>query len=209
MYGIFFEDINYAADGGLYGDMVKNRSFDFPYALTGWIPYGKLQVMDDGPFERNPHYLRLNWSGHRDKFTGVENEGFFGMGLKAGDKYDVSVWARSAGGRLRIELVDNDSMTETQILVQGTINVSSSQWTKYKLTLESPVTIEDAHLRVELVGNVPVDIEHVSLFPQDTWKGREGGLRKDLAQALYDLHPGVFRFPGGMHSGGYRPRDPL
>ncbi|MCR5827429.1 MAG: carbohydrate binding domain-containing protein [Bacteroidales bacterium] len=197
MYGVFFEDINFAADGGLYGDMVKNRSFDFPYALTGWMPYGKLQVMDDGPFERNPHYLRLNWSGHRDKFTGVENEGFFGMGLKAGEKYDFSVWARSAGGRLRIELVDNDSMTETQILAQGTINVSSSQWTKYKLTLESPVTIEDAHLRVELAGNVPVDIEHVSLFPQDTWKGREGGLRKDLAQALYDLHPGVFRFPGG------------
>ena len=197
MYGIFFEDINYAADGGLYGDMVKNRSFDFPYALTGWTAYGKLQVMDDGPFERNPHYLRLNWSGHRDKFTGVENEGFFGIGLKAGEKYVFSVWARSEGGKLRIELVDNDSMTETQILTQGEIAVNSKEWTKYKLELESPITIEDAHLRVELVGNVSVDIEHVSLFPKDTWMGREGGLRKDLAQALYDLHPGVFRFPGG------------
>jgi alpha-L-arabinofuranosidase len=197
MYGIFFEDINYAADGGLYGDMVKNRSFDFPYALTGWTAYGKLQVMDDGPFERNPHYLRLNWSGHRDKFTGVENEGFFGMGLKKGEGYVFSVWARSDGGKLRVELVDNDSMTETQILAQGEISVNSKEWTKYKLELTAPVTIEDAHLRVELVGNVSVDIEHVSLFPKDTWKGREGGLRKDLAQALYDLHPGVFRFPGG------------
>ena len=197
MYGIFFEDINYAADGGLYGDMVKNRSFDFPYALTGWTAYGKLQVMDDGPFERNPHYLRLNWSGHRDKFTGVENEGFFGIGLKAGEMYVYSVWAHSDGGKLRIELVDNDSMTETQILTQGEIAVNSKEWTKYKLELESPITIEDAHLRVELVGNVSVDIEHVSLFPKDTWMGREGGLRKDLAQALYDLHPGVFRFPGG------------
>ncbi|MBO4656165.1 MAG: carbohydrate binding domain-containing protein [Bacteroidales bacterium] len=197
MYGIFFEDINYAADGGLYGDMVKNRSFDFPYALTGWTAYGKIDVKDDGPFERNPHYLRLNWSGHRDKFTGVENEGFFGIGLKEGERYVFSVWARSNGGKLRIELVDNDSMTETQILVQGEIAVSSADWTKYKLELTSPLTIEDAHLRVELVGSVPVDIEHVSLFPKDTWKGREGGLRKDLAQALYDLHPGVFRFPGG------------
>lgn len=197
MYGIFFEDINYAADGGLYGDMVKNRSFDFPYALTGWTAYGKVKVMDDGPFERNPHYLRLDWSGHRDKYTGVENEGFFGMGLKKGEKYIFSVWARSRGGKLRIRLVDNDTMAESQILAEGTITVPSSEWTKYKLTLESPVTIEDAHLRVELVGNTTVDIEHVSLFPEDTWKGREGGLRKDLAQALYDLHPGVFRFPGG------------
>jgi len=197
MYGIFFEDINYAADGGLYADMVKNRSFDFPYALTGWTAYGKVKVMDDGPFERNPHYLRLDWSGHRDKYTGVENEGFFGMGLKKGEKYIFSVWARSRGGKLRIRLVDNDTMAESQILAEGTITVPSSEWTKYKLTLESPVTIEDAHLRVELVGNTTVDIEHVSLFPEDTWKGREGGLRKDLAQALYDLHPGVFRFPGG------------
>ena len=197
MYGIFFEDINYAADGGLYADMVKNRSFDFPYALTGWTAYGKVKVMDDGPFERNPHYLRLDWSGHRDKYTGVENEGFFGMGLKEGEKYIFSVWARSRGGKLRIRLVDNDTMAESQILAEGQIEVPSSEWTKYKLTLVSPVTIEDAHLRVELVGNMSVDIEHVSLFPEDTWKGREGGLRKDLAQALYDLHPGVFRFPGG------------
>jgi len=197
MYGVFFEDINFAADGGLYGDMVKNRSFDFPYPLTGWIPYGKLKVMDDGPFERNPHYLRLEWSGHRDKFTGVENEGFFGMGLKGGDNYIFSVWARSNGGKLRVELIDNDSMSETQILAQGEIAVASQQWTKYKLTLKAPVTIEDARLRVELVGNTTVDIEHVSLFPEDTWMGREGGLRKDLAQALYDLRPGVFRFPGG------------
>lgn len=197
MYGIFFEDINYAADGGLYGDMVKNRSFDFPYALTGWTAYGKIDVKDDGPFERNPHYLRLNRSGHRDKFTGVENEGIFGIGLKEGEKYVFSVWARSNGGKLRIELVDNDSMTETQILTQGEISVTSAEWTKYKLELTSPLTIEDARLRVELIGSVPVDIEHVSLFPKDTWKGREGGLRKDLAQALYDLHPGVFRFPGG------------
>lgn len=197
MYGVFFEDINFAADGGLYGDMVKNRSFDFPYPLTGWTAYGKLKVMDDGPFERNPHYLRLEWSGHRDKFTGVENEGFFGMGLKEGENYIFSVWARSNGGKLRVELIDNDSMTETQILAQGEIAVASQQWTKYKLTLKAPVTIEDARLRVELVGNTTVDIEHVSLFPEDTWMGREGGLRKDLAQALYDLRPGVFRFPGG------------
>ena len=77
MYGIFFEDINYAADGGLYAEMVKNRSFEFPQHLMGWRAYGNFDVKNDGPFERNPHYVRLKYSGHSDKFTGLENEGFF------------------------------------------------------------------------------------------------------------------------------------
>ena len=73
MYGIFFEDINYAADGGLYAEMVKNRSFEFPQRLMGWRAYGKFEVRDDCPFDRNHHYVRLAYSGHRDKFTGLEN----------------------------------------------------------------------------------------------------------------------------------------
>ena len=73
MYGIFFEDINYAADGGLYAEMVKNRSFEFPERLMGWRAFGRFEVRDDGPFDRNPHYVRLRYSGHNDKFTGLEN----------------------------------------------------------------------------------------------------------------------------------------
>lgn len=82
MYGLFFEDINYAADGGLYAELVKNRSFEFPQHLMGWNTYGKVSLMDDGPFERNPHYVRLSDPGHGHKHTGLDNEGFFGIGVK-------------------------------------------------------------------------------------------------------------------------------
>ena len=82
MYGLFFEDINYGADGGLYAELVKNRSFEFPQRFMGWNVFGNVTLMDDGPFERNPHYVRLGNSGHREKHTGIENEGFFGGATK-------------------------------------------------------------------------------------------------------------------------------
>ena len=87
MYGLFFEDINYAADGGLYAELVKNRSFEFPQRLMGWKTYGKVTLQDDGPFERNPHYVRLDNPGHAHKHTGLDNEGFFGIGVKQGEEY--------------------------------------------------------------------------------------------------------------------------
>ena len=91
MYGLFFEDINYAADGGLYAELVKNRSFEFPQHLMGWKTYGKVTLQDDGPFERNPHYVRLSDPGHGHKHTGLDNEGFFGVGVKEGEEYRFSV----------------------------------------------------------------------------------------------------------------------
>ena len=200
MYGIFFEDINYAADGGLYAEMVKNRSFEFPQHLMGWRAYGKFEVRNDGPFERNPHYVRLSYSGHRDKFTGIENEGFFGIAVKKDATYRFSVWARCPeGGKatLEVRLVDNDTMGENQEFVTTRVEVSGKEWKKYTTELKSPRTEPKGALRLFLRGNATCDVEHVSLFPTDTWKGRENGMRKDLAQALFDMHPGVFRFPGG------------
>ncbi len=200
MYGIFFEDINYAADGGLYAEMVKNRSFEFPQHLMGWRAYGKFEVRNDGPFERNPHYVRLSYSGHRDKFTGIENEGFFGIAVKKDATYRFSVWARCPeGGKatLEVRLVDNDTMGENQEFVTTRVEVSGKEWKKYTAELKSPRTEPKGALRLFLRGNATCDVEHVSLFPTDTWKGRENGMRKDLAQALFDMHPGVFRFPGG------------
>ncbi len=205
MYGIFFEDINYAADGGLYAEMVKNRSFEFPQHLMGWRAFGKFEVEDDGPFERNPHFVRLKYSGHRDKYTGLENEGFFGIAVKKDATYRFSVWARCPeGGKstLEVSFVDNNTMEEDQRFVKTTINVSGKEWKKYTAELKSPRTEAKAALRIYLLasGKDPIattDVEHISLFPKDTWKGRENGMRKDLAQALYDMKPGVFRFPGG------------
>lgn len=197
MYGHFFEDINFGADGGLYAELVKNRSFDFPQQLMGWDVFGNVTVQDDGPFERNPHYVRLAYAGHDQKHTGIENEGFFGIGLKKDAQYRFTVWARGAGQSVRVELIDNASMEESQILVSQDLKIDSPEWKQYEVLLTSPQTIAKAHLRIFLTSPGPVDLEHVSLFPVDTWKGHKNGLRKDLVQALADTKPGVFRFPGG------------
>ncbi len=197
MYGLFFEDINYAADGGLYAELVKNRSFEFPQSFMGWDVSGKVRLKDDGPFERAPHYVTLDPSGHREKHTGITNHGFFGIGVKAGETYDFSVWARGNGATICVELADLDSDGETQVIASQKIAISSDNWQKYTATLRPDITIADARLRIFLEGDRSADLEHISLFPADTWKGRKGGLRRDLAQALYDIHPGVLRFPGG------------
>ena len=197
MYGHFFEDINFGADGGLYAELIKNRSFDFPQQLMGWDVFGNVTVQDDGPFERNPHYVRLAYAGHDQKHTGIENEGFFGIGLKKDAQYRFTVWARGAGQSVRVELIDNASMEESQVLVSQDLKIDSPEWKQYEVLLTSPQTIAKAHLRIFLTSPGPVDLEHVSLFPVDTWKGHKNGLRKDLVQALADTKPGVFRFPGG------------
>lgn len=203
MYGLFFEDINYAADGGLYAEKIKNRSFEFPQNLMGWNTFGMVELMDDGPFERNPHYVRLSSSGHKEKYTGLENEGFFGIAVEKNEKYRFSVWARLIQGneaKLRIVIADTKAQGESQDVASTNLTVSSSDWEKYTVELTPDKTIADAVLRVFLAhpdSNVVVDLEHLSLFPVETWNGHENGLRKDLAQKLADTKPGIFRFPGG------------
>ena len=202
MYGIFFEDINFAADGGLYAELVKNRSFEFPTdPLQGWKAFGKVDVRNDGPFDRCPHYVRLGDPGHPAKWTGLDNEGFFGIGVQGGETYRFTVWARVPGGgasELRIELVDTASQGENQFVCQEPLTVTGGDWTQYEVILQPSETLEKGTLRIFLTGErKTVDLEHVSLFPTDTWMGHRNGMRKDLAQALADLHPGVFRFPGG------------
>lgn len=197
MYGLFFEDINYAADGGLYAELVKNRSFEFPQNLMGWKTFGNVRLLDDGPFDRNPHYARLSHAGHRHKHTGIENEGFFGIGIKKDAEYRFSVWARSGSktqpGKILIELVNSNNTP----FVSQEITIGSDVWRPYEVVLKSPSTDPKCTLRLFLASNESVDLEHVSLFPVDTWNGHRNGLRKDLAQALADIRPGVFRFPGG------------
>ena len=201
MYGLFFEHINYAADGGLYAELVKNRSFEFPQHFMGWKTFGKVSLKDDGPFDRNPHYVRLAYAGHPHKQTGLDNEGFFGIGIKKGAEYRFSVWARVAEGetpaKIRVELADTKSMNEQQAFVAADVTVDSKEWKKYQVILKPEVTNPKAILRIFLASRQTVDLEHISLFPVDTWQGHENGLRKDLVQALADIKPGVFRFPGG------------
>ncbi len=195
MYGIFFEDINFGADGGLYAELVENRSFEFPNNLMGWGTFGNVSVSDVKPaFDRNPHYVVLESAGHDQKFTGLENRGFFGMGLKKGMKYDFSVYARlhdlqGKEARIRVELVDDQDVP----IDKQTITIKASQWQKATATLTSNRTVEKGLLRIFLESSDGIDLDHVSLFPEDSWHG----LRADLVQDLADLHPGIFRFPGG------------
>lgn len=202
MYGLFFEDINFGADGGLYAEKIKNRSFEFPQHLMGWKTFGCVELRNDGPFDRNPHYVRLTSAGHNHKHTGLENEGFVGIGVEKGEKYRFSVWARvpqGGEGRLKVVLADRNTHGRSQDLASAKIKVTTTDWQKYTVELTPDQTCAHAVLRVFLrhPDTTAVDLEHLSLFPVDTWKGHENGLRKDLAQKLADIHPGVFRFPGG------------
>ncbi len=198
MYGLFFEDINFGADGGLYAELIKNRSFEFPQSFMGWDTFGNVELLTEKPpFEKNPHYVRLKPANHIWKQTGLENNGFKGIGLKENASYTFSVWGRKLGntdaGKIRVELID----THNRVLLKQEMDITSGEWKKYSIVLKSTKKEEHAKLRIYLASNTGVELDHISLFPVETWKNRENGLRKDLVQALYDLKPGVFRFPGG------------
>jgi len=199
MYGLFFEDINYAADGGLYGELVKNRSFEFPDRLMGWEAFGTFEVKDDGPFERCPHYVELRDPGHGERRSGLTNNGFFGIGLKKGEDYRFSVWAKAPQGdaKIIVQFIDRASMGEKQEFSEAKLNINSKDWKRYEIIINSAQTIQKGQLRIYLDGVKTVDLEHISLFPVNTFKQRKNGMRADLAQALADEHPGLLRFPGG------------
>jgi alpha-L-arabinofuranosidase len=196
MYGIFFEDINFGADGGLYAELIKNRSFEFDNALVGWMPFGHVKIMDSNPcFEKNPHYARLTYTNELTG-TGLENEGFRGMGLKAGETYNFSAFIRcndAATMKIKIELLN----ISHDIIESREFEASGNSWKKYSIALTPKMTQQKASLRLTLLGRGSVDVDHISLFPQKTFKNRTNGMREDLAQALADLKPAIFRFPGG------------
>ena len=200
MWGVFFEDINFGADGGLYSELVKNRGFEFPDPLMGWskispsLAKGELSVRDDAPFDtNNPHYVHLKSMGTAP--FGISNEGFRGMGVRKGEAYDFSARVRDTDGTptLRVQLYGGDgTLLETADLTKFT-----GAWQKYATTLHPNDTDAKARLSVTLVGKGTLDLDFISLFPENTWKNRPGGLRADMVQALADLHPGFMRFPGG------------
>ncbi|MBY8816086.1 alpha-N-arabinofuranosidase [Streptomyces cinereoruber] len=215
MYGVFFEDINNAADGGLYAELVQNRSFEYgpvdnrSYTpLTSWQhtasggATGTLQVVDDDQRlnERNRNHLRLNLAGTgggAGRF-GITNSGYgAGMSLKDGARYDFSVWARTdnpTGTRLTTELRTADGGV---LSAPVDITVRGDRWTKYTATLVSEVTTTTGRLSVTAADSGTLRLDMVSLFPRDTYKGRKNGLRKDLARKIAALDPGFLRFPGG------------
>lgn len=200
MWGVFFEDINFDADGGLYAEQVKNRGFEFPDAMMGWFKIspskarGTLQVRTDLPYHpANPHYLRISSEGH-DLF-GVANEGFRGIGVRQGEAYRFSSLIRRVTGnpKLRIALYGSNGALLDSMPLEG----FSPNWQKYSTVLRPCATDLRAKLYVLLEDAGALDVDMISLFPEKTWKKRPEGLRADMAQMLADLKPGFLRFPGG------------
>ena len=200
MWGVFFEDINFGADGGIYAEMVKNRGFEFPEPLMGWTklnpPHarGELSVRDAEPFStKNPHYIRLATTTASP--FGIANEGFRGMGVRQGEAYDFSAQIRHVAGNpgLQVRLYAEDGT----VLDTVELRELSPTWQTVRATFHPRDTDAKARLAVLLTGVGNVDLDFISLFPHNTWKQRPGGLRADMVQALADLQPGFIRFPGG------------
>jgi len=204
MYGIFFEDINFAADGGLYAELVKNRSFEFTLPKMGWLEpnsdrhsynseSGISMVVQQSLKATNTNFLRVQVTNAK----GYEliNEGFRGMGIKKNESYDFSISCANPLGITKIiaEIIDE----KKKVIGSTSIEPRSGQWTSYETSFKASATVEKAQLRLRFEGKGSIDIDFVSLFPQDTWKGRKKGLRKDLVRLIDDLNPGFLRFPGG------------
>ncbi len=219
LYGLFFEDINYAADGGLYAELVQNRSFEY-YSTRGNDALGRsmhplfaweaverdgasvdLKVEDDNPLnDRNTNYLKVDIE--KSGTAGVLNTGFDGFPVDAGKKYDISLYARKASWfnsselKMTLETADGTVCGETELSGVG------KDWKKLEGVITANQTADAARLLVTTSGKGVLYLDMVSLFPQDTFMGRKNGMRKDLGQALKDLNPKFLRFPGGCIAHG-------
>lgn len=200
MWGVFFEDINFAADGGLYAELVKNRSFEFADPYMGWdldlhsYKTTEFQLINRGTAApSNPRFLRLKITDD-SSYISLTNEGFRGMGFRKGEEYDFSVMmlAREGSPVIRVELLDS-----TTVIASATINGLDAAWKKYSVRLKAGETTGRGKLKLTVLGKGVVEMDVISCFPVNTWKGRPGGLRADLVQWLADMKPGFVRFPGG------------
>ena len=227
LIGIFFEDISSAADGGLYAELIQNGSFEFnPTERDGWgagtswrmirpgHSLGHLEPRSDRSIHaNNPTYMRIYIErvGHYYDYAGwtgfgIQNDGFNGISLKAGAKYHFSAFLRNIEGaakQVRIALVEPQGFgKDPKLIADATIDVNTGDWKKYEADLTAGSDVKNGALQILSLTTGTLDIDMVSLMPDDTYKGH--GLRKDLAQALADLHPKFMRFPGGcvVHGGG-------
>lgn len=203
MFGVFFEDINGAADGGLYAELVQNRSFEHGQPLYAWAEAttpgarGKLIIAREHPIHaNNPQFLRIHVHEPGQAGYGALNSGFDGIVLQGGASYHFSIFARVRAGfstGLKVDLVDATSRELASALIQ----VATPGWEQYRAILVPTQSTTNARLRLLVTTPGVVDIDMVSLFPEETFKHRPNGLRVDLARAIADLKPGFLRFPGG------------
>ncbi|MEQ1799860.1 MAG: carbohydrate binding domain-containing protein, partial [Lacibacter sp.] len=224
LFGLFFEDINYAADGGLYAEQVQNRSFEYsPTERREWNPlsyweytapgysYGSISVETTSPINaNNPHYIVLNAEhiGKEEKHVGpsgvgIKNAGFAGIVVRVGEQYNFSLFAKQLSNK-PVTLMVRLQNTKGEILAESSISTSSNDWKKYSASLTAKASFDTASLIIlaTTAGKFALDV--ISLFPEKTFKNRSNGLRADLAQLLADMKPAFIRFPGGclVHGDG-------
>lgn len=202
LIGIFFEDLNYAADGGLYAELIQNRDFEYTSndrkewnSASYWkSSNGNLQIESMQPVHKNnPHYVVLQ------KDEQLQNEGFDGIAVTAGEKYNLTLFARSANkGSLLIVLIDSNG---TKVSNEIPIAANTSNWKQYQAVFTANTSVKHARLSITAKKNETA-VDLVSLFPQKTFKNRKNGLRADLAQAIADIKPRFMRFPGGCLAHG-------
>jgi alpha-L-arabinofuranosidase len=210
MYGVFFEDINLGADGGIYAELIKNRSFEFYKPMMGWKVLGSPQTEGDFLVENrketntaNPRFLKLTLHNNKKGAIGLNNEGFRGMGIKSGLRYDFSIMYRRAGSPVRIYLELINSKGEKIGESSVTAAATTGQWKKLAVSFNATATEEQGSFNMWFEGDGIIDMDMISLFPEDTWKKRPGGMRADMIQMLADMKPGFLRFPGGCIVEGY------
>ncbi|MDH5826965.1 alpha-L-arabinofuranosidase C-terminal domain-containing protein [Sphingobacterium faecium] len=199
MWGVFFEDINMGADGGIYAELVKNRSFEFNEPWMGWKklikePEGTFLIVNNSKRKGNPRSLKIH--NPKGLQLGVQNEGFRGMGIKKGEQYEFSLLFKeaTAGMRIRVELLnEQDSVIGSSELTLS----SGSDWQSGSAKFTASETVAKGKLNVWIEGAGDAEVDMISLFPKETWKNRPKGLRKDMVQLLADMKPGFIRFPGG------------
>jgi len=217
LFGLFFEDINYSADGGLYAELVQNRSFEYnPTDRRDWSPfsfweyitpgfsYGSITVETNSPVHaNNPHYIVLTAEHVGDAGVGVKNSGFDGIVVKSGDTYNMSMFVRQLSAD-PISLTVSLQTPKGKVLAESKLSTSSKDWKRYSATLKPTEGTDSASLVILATTKGKFALDVVSLFPDRTFKNRPNGLRADLAQLLADMKPRFIRFPGGclVHGDG-------
>jgi alpha-L-arabinofuranosidase len=210
MWGVFFEDINLGADGGIYAELVKNRSFEFSKPLMGWkveqnfFNEAAVTVLNrQGQNLANPRFARVTVNNATAGTLSITNEGFRGMGIKKDLRYDFSLMYRLPAGNLKlhVEIISD----KNKILANGivTTEATGDTWKKQRISITANDTAQKAKMKIWFEGSGVIDMDMISLFPEDTWKKRPGGMRADMIQLLADMKPGFMRFPGGCIVEGF------
>ncbi len=202
MWGIFFEDINFAADGGLYAELIKNRSFEFPMPLMGWkenkseYQKGKILIVNNSiKSNNNTRFAKVTIQNASGNYS-LTNEGFRGIGVQKAKQYNFTIQAKckpNSNLKLIVQVVN----AAGKVIGSNVITNLLTNWKKYNTSFVTTDSTAKGKFNLIFEGTGEIEFDNVSLFPQETWQNRPGGLRQDLVQKIADLKPGFIRFPGG------------